>query len=129
MRAAFFALLSILIVLFVAPPVHADVPPPNTSQCNGKSAGDACTTDDSKSGACLASTCSRLDYSHTPPGSVSYNCLVCYAGAAPSSSAKTTQGGSGCAIAVGGRAAGAWVIAIGAVATVIFARRRRIERR
>lgn len=72
-RVAAFSLAAAL----VAPLARADVPPPNSSQCGTKKAGEACTTDDGKSGACKVSTCSRLDYSQTPPGSASYECTLC----------------------------------------------------
>lgn len=71
-RAAFFLTLALAATSF------ADVPPANTIGCNGKKAGDACQTDDKKSGGCKSSTCSRLDYSQgTPPKSVEYACLTC----------------------------------------------------
>ncbi len=57
---------------------HADVPPANIDGCDEKIAGDACKDDAGKSGACVKSTCSKLDYSNgTPPTSVDYECLLC----------------------------------------------------
>ena len=135
MRAFLVALLSILLVVLVAPRVlRADVPPPNVAQCNGKTAGDTCTTDDSKPGACASSTCSKLDYSDgTPPGTTTYPCLICTAGTAPSStttstssgSTTPTQGGSGCSLAVAARVAGAGGLAVIVPAIALLARRRR----
>ena len=57
---------------------RADVPPENVEGCNDKVAGDACTDDAGKRGACVKNTCSKLDYSNgTPPSSVDYECLLC----------------------------------------------------
>ncbi len=65
---------------------RADVPPANVEGCEGKVAGDACTDDAEKRGACVKSTCSKLDYSNgTPPSSVDYECLLCDDAAAPDS--------------------------------------------
>jgi hypothetical protein len=66
------------VLLLLAVPAFADVPPANTIGCSNKKAGEACETDDKKSGACRDSTCSRLDYSQgTPPKSVQAPCLKC----------------------------------------------------
>jgi len=141
MRAFLLVLLSSALVLVALPrPVRADVPPPNSAQCNGKSAGDSCTTDDSKAGACVSSTCSKLDYSDgTPPGTKTYPCLLCNAGPAPTSTTTTTssasasatpsEGGSGCTVGFAARAAGAGGIALIVPAIVFFTRRRRAARR
>ncbi len=70
-----------LTLLLAVHPASADVPPPNRAQCDGKVAGEACQTEAGTAGACTASTCSRLDYSHgTPPGSVDYACTLCVEG-------------------------------------------------
>jgi len=70
-------LLLLTLALF-ASSARADVPPPNTTGCSTKKAGDACDTDDSKKGACKEATCSRLDYSQgTPPRSIEVPCLKC----------------------------------------------------
>jgi hypothetical protein len=72
----------------------ADIPPADSSGCNGKKAGDACVRDDKSSGSCVSSTCTRNDYSNgPPPKQVSYDCLVC--GGAPPPSEKK------CAVAPG----------------------------
>jgi uncharacterized protein (TIGR03382 family) len=74
------------LALLLHPPALADVPPPDTEGCDAKAEADPCRTDAGVDGACRKSTCSRLDYSKgTPPGSVSYECMVCTpaAGAAP----------------------------------------------
>lgn len=66
------------LLLLLAAPASADVPPANTTGCSSRKAGDACETDDKKSGTCRDSTCSRLDYSQgTPPKSVEAACLKC----------------------------------------------------
>lgn len=65
-----------LCTLATVAPVRADVIPPEQSICTGKKDGDACTAS-GKDGFCAASTCTRLDYSTTPPKSVNYACLVC----------------------------------------------------
>jgi hypothetical protein len=140
MRALLLILLASLLAVLVWPrPLRADVPPPNSAQCNGKNAGDTCTTDDGKSGACASSTCSKLDYSDgTPPGTKTYPCLLCNAGPAPtttttttssaSSSATPSEGGSGCNVGFAARAAGAGGIALIVPAIVLFSRRRRARR-
>lgn len=66
-----------LVALVFASVVLADIPPPDSSGCTNKKAGDACQTDDKKSGGCKAATCSRLDASQMPPVSVEYACLKC----------------------------------------------------
>ena len=56
----------------------ADIPPSDTSGCNGKAAGEACKRDDGSAGACVKSTCSRNDYSNGPPPTqVQYECMRC----------------------------------------------------
>jgi hypothetical protein len=75
---------------------HADVPPENTEGCSDKVAGDACTNDAGKKGACVKSTCSKLDYSNgTPPSSVDYECLLCDASAAPDNGCSSTGHSAG----------------------------------
>ncbi|MDP1921361.1 MAG: hypothetical protein Q8L14_34290 [Myxococcales bacterium] len=61
----------------------ADVPPPDTSGCTNKKAGDACQTDDKKAGGCKAATCSRVDATQTPPKAVEYACVTCDVAAKP----------------------------------------------
>ncbi len=82
-------------VVLASAAAQADVPPPNSSQCGGKKAGDTCKTDDGKQGTCIESTCSRLDYSKQPPGTTSYACMLCNAEGAGASSGGTSSGGSG----------------------------------
>jgi MYXO-CTERM domain-containing protein len=54
-----------------------EAPPPSFFACTDKSPGDACEGDFG-AGACVASTCSRLDYSKgSPPETVSQDCLKC----------------------------------------------------
>lgn len=104
--------LVVLVVLaFASVPgiARADVPPPNVSGCNGKKAGEACKTDSGSVGQCAAQTCSRLDYSQTPPGSVSYPCTICVEASGASSGGtssgtaeKGSSGTSGGSSATGG---------------------------
>jgi len=113
-----------LLVLAVAAPAFADVPPPNTAQCSSLKEGDACKDDNSKDGACTKSTCSKLDYSHgTPPTSVDYACLVCTAGASTttSSSSSSSSGGGGCSMSGG---AGAPSALLALLALPLLRRRR-----
>lgn len=75
----------VLLFALAASSAWADIPPADSSGCNGKKAGDACVRDDKSDGTCGASTCTRNDYSNGPPPTrVSYECLVCNAGAPPS---------------------------------------------
>lgn len=68
----------VLLVAVLAGAAWADVPPLDTSGCNGKAAGDSCKRDDGSAASCVKSTCSRNDYSNGPPPTqVSYECLVC----------------------------------------------------
>lgn len=109
-----------------ANPARADVPPPNSSGCMTKAAGDACEKDDKSAGSCVTQTCSKLDYSMgTPPKSVDYECLLC-SGAAPADTGEDAADG-GCAVprksgmsAVG--ALGAWIV--GATALILSRRAR-----
>jgi hypothetical protein len=68
----------ILVVGLFAGSAWADeAPPPSFFACADKSPGDACEGDFG-AGVCVASTCSRLDYSKgSPPESVSSDCLKC----------------------------------------------------
>jgi hypothetical protein len=66
----------------------ADVPPPNRTACDGKRVGQACTTNWGRAGTCRMEECSRLDYSNgTPPGTVTYDCLLCVAAKKPAAPA------------------------------------------
>lgn len=88
------AALGTLIVLFslgISTAALADIPPPDTSSCQGKAAGAACVNDRGVDGKCTTQTCSKLDYSDgSPPGSVKYSCLQCVAGTATGTDAATT---------------------------------------
>lgn len=67
-----------------------EAPPPSFFVCAGKSPGDACEGDFG-AGACVASTCSRLDYSKgSPPETVSRDCLKCQPPTPPAQSVVTT---------------------------------------
>lgn len=92
-----------LVTLFCAQEAGADLPPPEENlACDGKKAGDACTTASVAAGRCVADTCSRLDYSQgTPPSTVSYECQRC----APASEAPASEppaAAKGCSIAADG---------------------------
>lgn len=114
---------------------RADVPPPNSEQCRGAAAGAACTTDAKLSGVCTASKCSRLDYSDgSPPGTITYDCLLCSAGdaglpsdagAAQDAASTAPETTKGCAIGGAPSTAAAWALA----ALVPLAMRRRRPRR
>lgn len=72
----------IFCVVLLATAAWADIPPADSTGCNGKQVGDACVRDDKSAGTCTQSTCSRNDYSNGPPPTqVSYACLKCMEGA------------------------------------------------
>jgi hypothetical protein len=130
--------LSVFVSLAVARPAFADLPPPDTSGCNMKVAGDTCQKDDMSAGTCMTKTCSKLDYSDgSPPGTIDYECLVCTssgdggsagASASSSSSGGNTPGESGCSVRNGGMAGAlsAWVLG---AAVLIWSRRTRTRNR
>lgn len=64
-------------------PARADeAPPPSYYSCSGKAVGAVCEADEGP-GTCVASTCSRLDYSQgTPPRTIQSDCLKCRKGSA-----------------------------------------------
>jgi len=108
------------LMLFVAPSIRADIPPPNSSQCGDKKGGDACTLEQGGDGVCEEQTCARA----LPGGTSEYPCTICVPAAAkpaedkPAEPAPTTKK-SNCA---GGGAES--LLALGA-AVAIVARRRR----
>lgn len=77
--ARFLSPLLLVAALGWAQEAAADVPPPEENTiCDGKKAGDACSTASVADGRCVADTCSRLDYSNgVPPQSVEYACQRC----------------------------------------------------
>jgi hypothetical protein len=85
--------------VFWAASADADVPPPNTEQCDGLDAGVACTTDNGAAGTCETSTCQEnAYYADGGRGSVTVSCLVCTAdadGGAPDSGSLLTAPDSG----------------------------------
>ncbi|MBK8215246.1 MAG: hypothetical protein IPK71_16020 [Myxococcales bacterium] len=112
---------------------RADVPPPNSSGCTTKKAGDGCTRDDGAQGTCATSTCSRINYDcdggKTPCGQVSYDCLTCGAGGA-SGDGGAADGGSGgstssssCAASPRGAAPGVFAVSLAVLAALVLARR------
>ena len=60
---------------------QADLPPPNAAGCSEKRAGNGCTRSGGGVGICVASRCSKRDYScQTDAGygcGVEYDCLLC----------------------------------------------------
>jgi hypothetical protein len=65
----------------------ADIPPANSSQCQGAKAGSTCTTDDGARGTCVTQWVSRLDYSDgVPPKTRQVEMLLCVS-TAPATSA------------------------------------------
>lgn len=110
------------VVMLTAGAVWADVPPADTQGCLQKAKGDACQTDASKAGACQSQTCSKLDYSDgSPPGTITYACLVCVPGATASvdagSGGSATPVKTGCTVGFG--------LALPAAALLFGLRRRR----
>lgn len=67
------SLAALAFAVTVAVPALADIPPPNAAQCRKAKEGDACETDDGKSGACMMRKCSRRDET--------YDCTLCVEGA------------------------------------------------
>ena len=136
--------------------VLADVAPPNTSGCQGKTAGDACKDDQGADGVCEADTCSRFDYANwdedtqSRPPTKTYDCLKCVPGAAPDTVANGTdataqdgigaddtaggsakvaeEDGGGCAAGPVGAGAGAVLAGLFAFVGALVARRRRSRR-
>ena len=110
---------------------RADVPPPNTSGCSTKKAGEACTRDDGAQGTCATSTCSRINYDcdggKSPCGSVSYDCVLCGpaggsgdGGAADAGESTATPS---CSVSSGGGAPGLVAAAMAVLAALVLARR------
>ena len=130
MQKPLAAALAFSLALF-AGTAHADLAPPDVSGCSGKKAGDACNKDDKSEGTCATSKCSKNDYSDgTPPGTITYDCLVCGAKTptAPTSTgtSTTTPGTSGSGCSLGGVATsiGPWALAL-AVPLLLRSRRKR----
>lgn len=104
----------------------ADLPPPEENRvCEGKKAGDACSTASLAKGRCVADTCSRLDYSKgSPPDTVSYACQRCAPASDPPASPTSEPGSTkkGCAVDPHeGPTAGLWALAL------LACRRRRVR--
>jgi hypothetical protein len=85
----------VALATLLATPARADVAPPETEPCQGKTTGDACVYNGS--GTCQTQTCSKLDYAHwdrdasSSPPSATYACLKCIAGTTmPTSTATST---------------------------------------
>jgi MYXO-CTERM domain-containing protein len=102
---------------------RADVAPPDSTECTNKVAGDACTDDDMKVGACVSQTCTGLSYGgDAGPMGTSYACLICVAGAAPISSS------GGCSLPAAPAGDGSWMVAVAALVLPLLRRRRREAR-
>lgn len=110
---------------------RADVPPPNSSGCTTKKAGEACTRDDGAQGTCATSTCSRINYDcdggKSPCGSVSYDCVLCGpaggsgdGGAADAGESTATPS---CSVSSGGGAPGMVAATMAVLAALVLARR------
>src|SRR3954452_20838817 len=105
MRSFHFALASLLLVL--AAPARADLPPPDTEGCRMASAGDTCDLDGqssdggTKAGTCRKATCSRIDYAHwdhdasAVPPTMEYECLKCVVGGDAGADVAAATGGAG----------------------------------
>ena len=67
------------LLLLLALPAWADIPPAETADCRGKQAGAACTTPDGNAGTCVEMQFSRPDYSQgvPPRGTTTYTALGC----------------------------------------------------
>jgi hypothetical protein len=122
---------------------RADIPPPNSSQCRSKNAGDVCKTDDGKSGACAPSKCAHRTVS--PDGGLVFeqvDCLECapadgakaaasggtsgVGAPAPTNSAAPSSGKSGCAVGpVGSSELGSALALIGVAVACGLRRSRR----
>jgi hypothetical protein len=118
MRSFHFALASLLLLL-LAVPARADLPPPDTEGCRMASAGDPCDLDGQPSdggmkvGVCRKATCSRIDYGHwdrdasAAPPTMEYECLRCVVGTdAGTDAASATGGAGGTSPGTGGAATG-----------------------
>lgn len=80
----------LLLTLSLAGAALADIPPDNSTQCRGTSAGSACTTDDGAAGTCVAQMMSRLDYSEgVPPKMKQVEMLICVASAKATSAVRS----------------------------------------
>lgn len=118
-RFLVLSFLSLGLSLGAAGVARADLPPPNSSDCTNKKAGDSCVDDAMKPGACVSSTCTELDYSHgTPPTTTEVACLLCDTTAAPSSS-------SGCALSAPSAGDAPWWAAAVALSFLVRRRARR----
>jgi hypothetical protein len=70
--------LVVTLLVCLALPALADIPPANAASCQGKQAGAACTMDDGSAGVCSETVVSRPDYSKgIPPGTKQVKMLLC----------------------------------------------------
>jgi hypothetical protein len=119
----------VALALALAPgAARADVPPPNSSGCTSKKAGDSCTRDDGAQGTCATSTCSRINYDcdggKSPCGSVSYECVTCGpVGASGDGGSGGTTSSSSCAASPRGAAPGIFAVSLAVLAALVLARR------
>lgn len=126
-------------------PARADVAPPETQPCVGKSAGDACVYNGN--GTCQAQTCNKLDYANwdrdasSSPPSTTYVCVKCIVGTTTGTMTATntatntnsdggtppSNGDSSCSIGRQGAAkrVAPWLMAGAFSLLFLFGRRRR----
>jgi MYXO-CTERM domain-containing protein len=116
--------LALALVLGAPAAALADLPPPNSTECNGKNPGDTCMDDMNRPGTCTASSCSK--YNPADGGTSQYVCVLCIApdgGTSAGSSSSSSSGGKGCAV-TGAPPAASWWPAL-ALALPLLRRRRR----
>jgi MYXO-CTERM domain-containing protein len=104
---------------------RADAIPPDQVVCNGKKAGDTCTTAAQQAGTCVLQKCASSPLPDATPST--YDCLKCAQGAADAGTGSTVKGG-GCSVGDVGRTAGTFAIALVPLAILALGRRRRRPR-
>lgn len=107
---------------------RADAIPPDVTACNGKKAGDTCTTAAQQAGTCTVQKCMGSPLPDASPST--YDCLKCAQGTAPDAGSTTgTVKGGGCTVGDVGRTAGTFAIALVPLAFLGLGRLRRRARR
>lgn len=95
MKATLHPILLASTLCLLALPARADLAPPETEPCQGKSIGTACTFNNA-SGSCQKQTCYHLDYSSwdrdasAAPPMAAYDCVECTTGTSTNTSTSTT---------------------------------------
>jgi len=117
-------------ILAAALPAYADAIPPDVAACDGKKAGDVCTTAAQRSGTCTLQKCATARPDAAP---ATYDCLSCGLGAgdagAGSDGGAGSFGGGGCSVADAGRTAGTLAFALAPLGVLALGRARRRARR